>query len=132
MKARVIYSNRGKPEYFIEGKKVSKKKFDEIVRSKPIGVPMLAGNTPSAWPMRSDALAIHPSQIPAVMERNKRHGVGGVDYDPKDGTAIIADRGARRKLMEVDGVHDNEGGFGDDHAIANPKEKKKKKLFGLD
>ena len=82
--------------------------------------PGLAGNHPAGWPLYSDALACHPSQIPAIMERNKQHGVKGVSYDPQDGRAILADRGARRDLMRLEGVHDHEGGYGDDHAGSSP------------
>ena len=73
--------------------------------------------------MSSDAMAVHPSQIEAIMARNKKHGVQGVSYDPADGRAILADRGARRDLMRLEGVHDNEGGYGDDHA-ASPQDPK--------
>lgn len=137
MKARVIYSNRGKPEYFIEGKKVSKKKFDEIVRSKPLGrPPMLSGNTPSCWPMKSDSMAVHPKQIPEVMERNRKHGIY-VDYDPVDGRPILPDRRTRTRLMKLTntvvpgGVRDNSGGY-DECFTSDKLPKPKKKLFGLD
>ena len=66
--------------------------------------------------MKSDALAVHPDQIPEVMARNKKHGVH-VEYDPKDGRAILKDRGQRRDLMRIEGFHDNNGGYGDDHHI---------------
>lgn len=77
-------------------------------------------NTPTCWPMKSDALACHPEQIPAMLERNKKHGVTGVTYDPVDGRAVFADRGARRMLMALEGVHDKRGGYGDDHAGESP------------
>lgn len=78
------------------------------------------GHTSGCWPMKSDAMAVHPDDIPAALERNKRHGVAGVTYDPKDGRAILADRGARRDLMKLEGVHDKNGGYGDDHAGSSP------------
>jgi hypothetical protein len=90
---------------------------DMFAEGRPPG---LAGNTSSAWPQKSDAMACHPSQIPAMLERNKRHGVTGVGYDPEDGRAILSDRAARRDLMALEGYHDNNGGFGDDHAGESP------------
>lgn len=81
--------------------------------------PGLAGNQPACWPMTSDALAVHPEQIPAVRARNRRHGVRGVEYNAK-GQAILADRAARRDLMALEGYHDNQGGYGDDHAGESP------------
>lgn len=69
--------------------------------------------------MKSDALSCHPSQVKEIAERNRRHGVTGVSYLP-DGTCLIADRGARKALMALEGVHDKRGGYGDDHAGQSP------------
>lgn len=123
---RVVFhpSNPAKNEYFVDGVPVSEKVYRRESRKhakkQTHGVPMLAGNTSSAWPLKSDALAVHPTQIAAAMERNKKHGVTGVTYDPKDGRAIFADRGARRALMRLENVHDKSGGYGDDHHIEGP------------
>ena len=71
----------------------------------------LAANQPGAWPIISDALAVHPSQVQQARERNKRHGVP-VWY-MLDGRAILPDRAARKKLLKLEGFHDNSGGYGD-------------------
>jgi hypothetical protein len=113
MKGLIIYHKFGPNEYFIGDKLVSQEEFDAAFPAKKIGVPMNAGNTPGIWPMKSDALAVHPEQIPLVLERNKRHGLTSVEYDPKDGRAIIPDRGARRMLNRIEKFHDNEGCYGD-------------------
>ncbi len=89
-----------------------------FAEQKPPGT---GGNTPSCWPMKSEALAVHPDQIPEALARNKRHGIQGVSYD-RLGRAVLADRGARRDLMRLEGVHDNQGGYGDDHATATPQD----------
>lgn len=73
------------------------------------------GHTKKCWPMVSEALAVHPSQIKDVMERNKKAGISGVSYTPS-GEAIIADRGARRELMRLSGVIDRSGGYGDTYS----------------
>jgi len=121
MRAKIVYGSRGRETYFIENKEVSKEEFDSVITRKPLDRPPMQGNTPSCWPMKSDALAVHPEQIPEAMERNKRMGVTGVTYDPEDGRAILADRGARRDLMRVSKVHDNSGSYGDDHHIDTEK-----------
>ncbi len=115
MKGRVVYSNT--PRYFIGDREVTRAEFDATFRAKEIGP--TRGQVASCWPMKSDGMACHPEQIPEMMERNKRHGVAGVSYD-RDGTAILADRGARRDLMALEGVHDKQGGYGDDHARESP------------
>jgi len=111
VKGKVIYRSRGNV-YFVDDKEVTKEVFDKTFPPKPLDLPPLPGHTPSCWPMRSDALAVHPDQIPEVMERNKRHGVH-VEYDPKTGEAILADRGQRRDLNRIEGFHDRRGGYGD-------------------
>ncbi len=77
------------------------------------------GHSPACWPMTSEALSCHPSQVKDITERNKKHGVVGVSYLP-DGTCVIADRGARKALMALEGVHDKRGGYGDDHGGQSP------------
>jgi hypothetical protein len=130
VRARIIYHQFGPNEYFLDGKPVSHKKFNKAVKAKPIGVPMLAGNTASAWPMKMESLAVHPSQIKEAMERNKKYGVT-VSYD-KNGTPIVPDRAARRDLMKVEhqnipgGIRDRSGGYGEDFtADALPKRQTK-------
>ena len=55
-----------------------------------------------AHPLKSDALAVHPKQIAAVKERNKRHGLS-IDYD-RHGRPVFTDAGQRKKLMKIEGV----------------------------
>jgi hypothetical protein len=121
MRSRVIFHNNGKRTYEIDGQEVSKAEFDSagnhINHSAPLGVPMLAGNTSSCWPMKSDAMAVHPKDIQKAMERNRKHGVY-VEYDPEDGRAILPDQGAKRELMKIEKVHDKNGGYGTDHHIS--------------
>ena len=66
---------------------------------------------PWARPQKSMALGCHPSQVEALNERNRKRGVS-VTYD-RFGRAVIPDRNERRKLLEVEHMHDNEGGYGD-------------------
>ncbi len=117
MKGRITYRRDGTAEYRVGNKEVSKEEFDQSFKAKEIGC--TRGHTSSCWPMNSDAMGCHPDQIPEIMERNKRHGITGVSYAP-DGTAILADRGARKNLMALEGVHDKSGGYGDDHARESP------------
>lgn len=63
------------------------------------------------WPLLSDAVGCHPDQIPEMKAAYARHGVN-VDFT-KDGQAILESRGHRRAVMQVAGVHDRDGGYGD-------------------
>lgn len=112
MKARIVYGSRGL-RYYLDGVEVSERKFR---KAQP---PVASGGDPalqvpkscSAWPILSDALAVHPKQIEEAMERDRRHGIQ-TDY-AEDGRAILRDRAHRREMMRSLQVHDNNGGYGD-------------------
>jgi len=99
-----------KQTYWIDGRQVSKRAFKRAFPDKS-----LAGGQDciTAWkkPVLSDGLAVHPRQIPAAIERNRRHGVH-VDYH-SDGRPILRQRGERRALLRIEKAHDNDGGYGD-------------------
>lgn len=86
-------------EYVIDGVVVSLKEWRKAFPEQE-GVPMF-GNS-SGWPMRSEAMGVHTSQIPAVMARNKKHGLS-IPYD-RLGRPILADAGQRKALMKVNKV----------------------------
>lgn len=131
MKIRIVIHAHKPWEYFMEGKPITKAEYDAALSDKPTDVAPMLGNTPSCWPMKSDALAVHPSQIPEAMERNKKHNVH-VEYDPKDGRAILADRGQRRDLCNIEGVHDRQGGYAETGGVSRAVPKPPKKIFGMD
>lgn len=116
---KITYRRNGEAEYTIDGVPVTKEESDREFPPREIGVPMM-GHSPACWPMKSDAMAVHPKQIQEALARNAKHGITGVTYDPADGRAILADRGARRQLMALEGVHDKHGGYGDDHSGTSP------------
>jgi len=60
----------------------------------------------TGWPLKSEALAVHPSQVAEMNERNRRNGVN-VEYCPKWGTAIIPDEGAYKRLRRLENVRFN-------------------------
>lgn len=68
--------------------------------------------TPQCWPKVSVGLSVHPKQAQQANERAKRHGLTGVSYDEK-GRCTVSDRGARRDLLRLEGMHDSQGGYGD-------------------
>lgn len=115
------FSKSGKPgkEVFkIDGTEVTEMEYELQMATEKARLPQIAsdpevpGNRPWGTPIQSDALAVHPDQIPEVMERNAQHGLR-IDYNPADGRPILLDRDQRRRLMKIEGCHDNSGGYGD-------------------
>lgn len=98
-------------KYFIDGKEVPKRTFYKHFPPQPLtgGVPF--GHSSTCWPQVSEALAVHSSQVDKANARARKHGVG-VHYD-KDGRAHIESRAERKKLLRLEGMRDNEAGYGD-------------------
>lgn len=63
------------------------------------------------WPMKSDALGVHPSQIAEARELSVKFGVP-TDFTP-DGRAILNDPHHRRQYAESQGFYDRNGGYSD-------------------
>lgn len=74
---RVVYGRV--PHYFLDGKPVSKAEYDRAFPSKIKEVlesgQVADGHRPGCWPMVSDALAVHPTQIGEAHDRARRAGV---------------------------------------------------------
>ena len=115
MRNRIVFHNNGTCTYYIGDNEVTEKEYRKKYpkRKGPIGKPLQA-HTSECWPMKSDGLAVHPSRIKQQMEYDRKHGIAS-EYDPVDGRAILKDRGQRRDMMKLAGVHDKHGGYGDDH-----------------
>lgn len=90
--------------YFLSGKEVTE---EEYLGQLPGGTP--AGG--SAWPMLSEALAVHPEDIPEAKAFYKKRGLD-VDFS-KDGRVVMRDRAHRRKVIKANGSFDKDGGYGD-------------------
>lgn len=108
----VIKGMGSKQTYWIDGREVSKGQFKKAFPDRSLEG---NGDCITAWkrPILSDALAVHRSQIAEVSELYRQQGVN-VDH-LEDGRPVIRDRGQRREMMRIRGVHDNNGGYGDDH-----------------
>ncbi len=66
----------------------------------------------SAWPMKSDAAGVHPSQVKEFSQKSEKMGVP-TQFDGKTGQAIFTSRAHRAKYMKSVGIHDRSGGYGD-------------------
>lgn len=108
MTGEIKWDAAGDAHYYLDRVEVTEAEFRQGFPNKD-GVP--GGHPPSCWPMTSEALACHESQVAEMNERNRAAGVG-TRYTA-DGTAVIPDRADRRKLLKLEGYHDRNGGYGD-------------------
>jgi ssDNA-binding Zn-finger/Zn-ribbon topoisomerase 1 len=84
-------------------------------------------DTPSNWPMESDALGVHPDQAREYAEYLKRSGVP--TEVNSEGNPILTSRQHRRQLCEVTGHYDRDAGYGDkapEHYHTSRQERKRR------
>lgn len=110
LKGNIKYGQTGAVAWFLDGVSVTKEAFDAAFPDKEVGE--CGGHRPACWPMVSEAMAVHPDQVDDANARAKRHGLTGVKYNKK-GFVELSDRGSRKKLLRLEGFHDNHGGYGD-------------------
>ena len=65
----------------------------------------------STWPMKSKALAVHPSQRKEYTEFAKKNGVP-TEFD-KTGHPVFRTKQHRKRYAELVGATDFDGGYGD-------------------
>lgn len=87
--------------YVIDGVEVTLAEWREKFPERE-GVPYMTA--PGAYPIRSDAMACHPDQIPEIVERNRKKGIA-VEYD-KVGRPVLKSQAEKRALMRAEGFHD--------------------------
>lgn len=70
---------------------------------------------PANYPMVSSRAGVHPAQIKEHMDHLRKNGCGQVDHT-KDGDVIFKDKHQRKKVCEVLGLFDRNGGYSDPSA----------------
>lgn len=108
---RVVYHRDGTETCYIGDVAVSRAEFDARFPPKEMGAP-LQSHTTTCWPMRSEALAVHPDQVTEANERNRKAGIAA-RYESGTGMCVIPDRADRKRLLKLEGMRDNHGGYGD-------------------
>lgn len=69
------------------------------------------GNRPWSRPLASDALAVHPEQIPEAIEDARKKGIS-IDFDSL-GRPLFRDRNHRKRYCRAYGIYDRDGGYSD-------------------
>jgi hypothetical protein len=107
---RIVGSGK-KVQYFVDGKKVSRRRFKQVFPDKPLAGGAPGGHLPGCWPMVSEAMAVHPRQIPEAEASARAKGVP-TSFDG-EGRPVFNDPGHRKAYCRAYGVHANNGGYGD-------------------
>jgi hypothetical protein len=94
------------PEYVLDGKPVSKDEFDAafpdqiILPGQTLGTP-----SPAGWPMKSDAMAVHPTQIDLARKLDRDRGAPPTDYTVGGRPILLSER-HKRAYIKAHGYHD--------------------------
>lgn len=72
------------------------------------------------WPMHSDAMSVHPTQIREQQVALAKKGVS-CEFD-QDGRAILTSRQHRKEVAEAMGMFDRNGGYGDPQRLNRSKD----------
>lgn len=104
----VIRGEGKKKKYFIDGREVTKRKFDRIFPDKPI----TSGAGLLGWkPLVSNALAVNPSQVKEAIAHAQSLGVP-TDFLP-DGSPVFRTRQHYKEYCRQYGFFNKDGGYGD-------------------
>lgn len=97
--------------FILSGREVTQAQFEEYYPPiEPTSIPGHEGASIIHFkPVHSDAMAIHPEQIPQAMEHDRAHGVP-TEYDG-DGCPILTSPDHQRRYMNMLGFHQRNGGF---------------------
>ena len=104
------YGRDGSRVCTIDGRVVTQAEFDAAVPAKPLQVGC-AFHTPGAWPLVSNALGVHRSQVGEAFEHARKNGVP-TEFTA-DGKVILRDRNHRKAYMRMQGYFDRDGTYGD-------------------
>ena len=64
----------------------------------------------AGWPLRSDGLAVWPSQVQEAEAHARTIGVP-TEFDKRTGQCILKDRRHRARYLKANGVCDKDGGY---------------------
>lgn len=64
-------------------------------------------------PWVSTAAAVHKDQVGKFNRDLKAAGIKSAHYDPSNGNLVCTSRGARKRVLQMRGMVDRDGGYGD-------------------
>lgn len=107
MTGKVKWDKAGEPHYFVDGSEVTEAAFREAFPDRSGDGPIAPVNYNASWPVLSDALAVHPDQIPEAAAHAKARGVN-IDFAP-DGRAILTSAAHQKQAAKLYGYRPKRG-----------------------
>lgn len=104
-----------KVRYKFNGKDVTKDELDKLLPPKKgwLKAPAMVSDTYSEHdPLISDGCGVMKAQVGETRELIKKHNVQGAAV-LNSGQMRFTSRRARKQWLQIRGLHDNDGGYGD-------------------
>ena len=108
----------------INGKRVTKAEYEAalpkklglsgrgLVKSRKGTPASLAKLGKAGWPLESEALAVHPTQVADMDARCRKEGVP-TEFNPATGAPILTSKAHRKAYLRMEKCHDRNSFFGD-------------------
>lgn len=96
----------------LNGKEVTPERFHQGGKIGGSGIPRVTQTYTSAKPLVSDGIGCMKAQVPEMREAIRAHGIVGA-HVRDNGQIEFTSRRARRNVLKMRGLHDNDGGVGD-------------------
>jgi len=97
------------------GKPVSKEQLDQLMPPKEnwLDGPSMTANTYTEHdPLISEGCGVHRTQVEETRTLIRQHGIQGAQVTPS-GQIRFTSRRARKEFLQLRGLCDNDGGYGD-------------------
>jgi hypothetical protein len=107
---RIVIKDSG-TTYILDGREVTAKEYRRRYPLPKSQQHIDAPGRVGIKPKESDALAVHPLDVPEAIEDAKRKGVP-TDFTP-DGSPIITSRAHQKAYLRAYGYRNKDGGYGD-------------------
>lgn len=99
--------------YYVNGKEVTREEFRAGSKSDWLqGASMSASTYSEHDPLISEGVGCMKSQVPELRAEIRKHGIVGAQVKD-NGQVVFTSRRARKELLRVRGLIDNEGSYGD-------------------
>lgn len=100
--------------FILDGKEVTEAEWNKAFPPQPLVGPngeIVGGMPLKGYPFVSEAMAVHPDQIPEAREHAIKNGVP-TDFD-SEGRPVVRDRQHKKELCRALGYFDRDAGYGD-------------------
>lgn len=96
--------------YMMGGQEVTAEEYHRALGTDLLDGEVVGTLHPKGWPMASEAMEVHPSQVELAKKLDKKRGAPPTEYN-RLGQPIFTSERHKRAFIKVHGCHDNNAYF---------------------